>query len=58
MRQFLDLQLGLAAAVLHLLLGPADDLLGFRFGVPALQVVQHPRQRERQDDGHHDQGYG
>ncbi len=59
MRLFLDLQLGLAAAVLHVLLGPADDLLGFRFGISTAQVVQQPHQREGQDDGQHrDESHG
>ena len=39
MRLFLDLQLGLAATVLHVLLGPADDFLGFRFRIATAQVV-------------------
>ena len=53
----LDFQLGLAAAVLHLHLGLADDLAGLRLGVPAPQTIQQPvdekRQRRRQHG--HDQ---
>ncbi len=52
-RLFLDFQLGLAAAVLHLLLGPADDLLGFQFGVAAAEMVQQRLQQEGQSGRQH-----
>ena len=52
-RLFLDFQLGLAAAVLHLLLGAADDLLGFRFGVATAQMVQQRLQHEGQGGSEH-----
>ena len=63
-RLFLDFQLGLAAAVLHLLLGAADDLLGFRFGVATAEMVQQRLQhegqggREHRGNNHHGGGNG
>ena len=46
--QLLDFQFGLAAAVLDLLLGLADDLAGLRLGVLAAQPVQQPHHEKRQ----------
>ena len=50
--QFLELQVDLAAAVVDLLLGAADDLLGLRFGVAAAEMVQELHQSEGQAGGH------
>ena len=51
--QLLQLQIDLAAAVVHLLLGAVDDLAGLGFGVPAPQMVQELHQGEGQNGGHH-----
>ena len=50
--EFLDLQFGLAAAVCHLLLGPANHRPGLGFRVLAAQTVQELDQEKGQQEGH------
>ncbi len=53
MVMFLDFQLGLATTILHVLVGPADDFLGFRFGVSAPQMIQQLDQQKVKAAGKH-----